>query len=780
MGKRSRKERRTHQQERAVASGDVASLRALLDKGPRVAVPALVRALAAPPADPAQAAELDALALGVARQLRQAGELALALGLAAAGRRREPALRMEEALAAFASGRDEIAAEIAAADPAVAAALGPLLQAVRGEIVAATPGTPALRALHAVARGVGHVVRGEPDKAKAIVQRVTLAARRAVLGDEIIAAAELFQPGHVLAALRVLLASPRITPEVCRLMMAEALLDEAMLADPPRALRDEPSLRARILRAQMATATSRGAIVEIVRQAGPDAFDAPDRAAATLYHGFSLLRADPETASRSLDRAVQLGADLLEALRGRMLAGAELAGRYCEHHGGAPRGVREAAAAADRLARALERRPLAGPLAAAAGARAARYWLDADDPRAALAAIARARPLAGGKLVDDLDLLEADATAFRSPTEAEALLDALLARSPGYLDAWRLKRDLAVVHGEPERGAAILVEAAAVTKDPGFVAEARKLQAARGQLAPFQGFVPGAASAGALAAELDRATTEKDDPFPLAAAHRAALGPAARLAFDAAAIAVAHLRGTAATVEVRLRAAVLAWRHAPRDLARLIAAAAQIGVAGDVPAAARAVHDDPVAVRAMAEALVVAGYGKLVRKLLPSFAANLTREEVSFFKGVVANTRAVAIDGVPSPEQAVRELDLALAPELSILALLSEDDDDDDDDDDHHHHHGPSTDSIFELPAGAQPGDGRIYRSLLDAIGLPASAAQKVPPALLVQFETRLQKVAGMPPGPGILVELTRILKDLDRAALDAPHVHEPRPRRKR
>jgi hypothetical protein len=374
LGKRNRRERRAHQQERAAVSGDVSLLRGLVEKDPHKGAVAVQRALGAGTADPAQAAELDALAVDLAGKLRRRGDLAPALALAAAGGRRTEAFRLEEALAAFASGRDDIAGQIAAAHPEVSAAVGPLLQAVRGEVAAAPARSTApadLRALHAAARAVAHVVRGEPEQAAGIVKRIPVAARRKVLGEEIRGAAALAAPETALAALEDLCASEDVTAEVRRTAAAEAALDVEDLDLIPPILGADPAVRARALRARMVAAASPGAIVDLVRWAGVDAFDSPQRAAAALYHGFALVRSDLSAAERSFDRAIQLGGDLIEALRGKLLA----AGGPVEHVAD-ERSARRLAQAADHLSRALERRPLGGPLAAGAATLAAQRWLD--------------------------------------------------------------------------------------------------------------------------------------------------------------------------------------------------------------------------------------------------------------------------------------------------------------------------------------------------------------------------------------------------------------------
>ena len=74
MGKRQ-KERRKAQLERAVASGDLESIRGLAERNPNAAAHALIRARA----DAANAEALDDLAATLAARLRITDDLALAL-----------------------------------------------------------------------------------------------------------------------------------------------------------------------------------------------------------------------------------------------------------------------------------------------------------------------------------------------------------------------------------------------------------------------------------------------------------------------------------------------------------------------------------------------------------------------------------------------------------------------------------------------------------------------------------------------------------------------------
>jgi tetratricopeptide (TPR) repeat protein len=743
-----------------VATGDLASLARLAEQSPRSAVTGLVRALASPPADPARVAELDAFALRTCKETRRNGDPALALTLAATGARRTPAFRMEEALSAFALGRDDVVQEIASADAAVAAALGPLVRAVCGEVSpGSAPAAPGLRPLHAAARAVAHVVRGEPVEARAVVRRIPLAARGPVLADSILLAADLLDPSVSLRALLDLHMSrsiPDAADDVRRAMMAEAALPAEIPERIHPALAQDPAMRRRLLSARMAGASSPGTVAEIVRQVGADAFDAKERGAAELYLGFSQIRTDPGEASRSFDRAVALGADLLEALRGKALAEQQAALGRRPGEQDTHRAIRDAASAADRLARALERTPRAGPLAAAAGKLAAMRWEDAGDTAAALASVARSRPLAGGKVADALDLIEATLVAHRSPEEAEERLDALLVRSPGNVDAWHLKVELAAARGSSERADATLQEAARVTRDPELVARARGVLQKRGQLAPFEGLVPGTVSAGALAKELARTTTEETDPLPLAAALRKALAPAARLAFDAAAIAIAAVRGTPEMAEDRLRAGMIAWRGSPRDLVKLTTVAILVDVEDRiVSAAAAALGDDAAALGVIAEVLAASGRGKLVAMLLPRFAAGLSREHVKHFKSLTSVRTPRSVPGVPPPDDTVREIDRALAPEASIDDLVDEGSDEDEEDDDG-----------FDLAAGG--GDlvaGML--SQLEGLGI-------VPEPKLRQIQERLREITRGPPTPAVLAEIERIMDELEVAA-SAPRRRKPR-----
>jgi hypothetical protein len=637
-----------------------------------------------------------------------------------------------------------VAAQLVAADPRVATAIGPLLQAVRGEVAAPATAALPLRALHAAARAVGHAVRGEVDLAKAVVRRIPRAARSQTFAEEIGAAAGLQAPESAVAALVTLSRSARVPrdAEARRRMAAEAALRVDQLAALPPVLLADPHLRARVMPARLAAATSPGTAAAIIGEAGIDLFDPSERPAAALYLGFSQIRSNAAAASASFDRGIALGADLIEALRGKWLAALEIAHRRDGKPG--RQALRDAAAAADRLAHVLERTARAGPLAAVTGKLAAQEWLEAGDAKAALESVARARPLAFGKFRDTLDLVETEAVAVRNPADAERRLDALLEQAPGNIEAWKQRMALAASQGDTDRADTLLLAAAEATQDPELAAQARQILGDRCRIAPFEGMVPGAATAGALARELARTADDDDFPLPLAATFRDALGPAARLAFDAASVVIARAQAADDVARKHLRATVVAWRTSPRDVAKLSAVAVLASLGDELVVASRDLSraDDRPALIAMAEALAVAGAVELAAKLLPRIAPGLSRDRIAFFKGLATGRRPVEIAGTPDPAQAARDFDLVLAPEFSIAAFICEDDD---------------GDPEFDLFDGQQG----LFARVLDALDVPLDEMQDIPADKLGRLEQKLGEIIQRgPPSPAMMEAVADLLNE--------------------
>jgi hypothetical protein len=166
--------------------------------------------------------------------------------------------------------------------------------------------------------------------------------------------------------------------------------------------------------------------------------------------------------------------------------------------------------------------------------------------------------------------------------------------------------------------------------------------------------------------------------------------------------------------------------------------------------AARALDDraDAAALRAILEALSVAGMGKAVGRILPRIAAGLSRQELSFFRSFASSRSEAQIAGVPDPEQAARELDLALAPEFSIAAFLREAEE--------------GEDEGFDLPF-PELGD-----DLGGALDILEHQIASLPPATQRELEARLREGARSG-GLQALKAIVDILKASGVGPVDVP-----------
>ncbi|WP_437683065.1 hypothetical protein [Sorangium sp. So ce131] len=713
MGKRSRRERRERQAQRAIAAHDPAAIRALADRSPELAAQQLTAALGAMAPEDAGSAVVES-AVALAGRLRRSGQLRAARRLAAAGAGRSARLRVEQALAAFALGDDAEAAQLASGDPEVQAVVGPLVEAARG--VAPDPVRIApragLRALHAAAAAVAAAVRGELASGRALLKRVAPGQRKAVLAAEIRAAIDVQDgsAGRPLSAALPLLAGSSALRAVAgaheALVLAASETNADLALDLGRRLQlDDRALQlararaaARALAVQAPPARASGAgeraALGVAQRFGADVFDENDRATACLYEGFACLTAEPERAARAFDRAIGLGGDLIEALRGKLKLAVLQAGAVCAEcgvrHG--DRGA-EAAATADHLARALSRAPAAAPLAAAAALIAAEAWGAEGDLKAARASLAVGRAKASGALARDADLIEARLLAEAQPERALELIDKVLADRPEDVDAWRLKIALAERRGGREGADAAIVQAAEATRDPALAAEAREARGRRMDLAPFAELAPSAATAGALAAELRRAARAARSQVgaiePRAAALREALDPAAQLAFDAACVSLAADLDGSAAGRARLVEAVRAWWSSPPALMKLAAASWLLGVADALVEAAQQARGGAGAagaLAALAEAALAAGDVPVAERLIALGAAAWPHSELARLRGLLAALRRrerrpsrrglgwldvldEPLPGLkaPRPDAAAEELDAQLAPEFSLL-----------------------------------------------------------------------------------------------------------------
>ncbi|XYI03245.1 hypothetical protein ACMHYB_27185 [Sorangium sp. So ce1128] len=767
------------------------ALRALADRNPELAAQQLAAALGAMTPDVETPLLESALAL-VAR-LRRSGQLKAAQRVAAAGAARSSRLRIERALVAFALGEDAEAARLASGDPEVQAVVGPLVDAARGVAPALPAMAPraapaALRALHAAAAAVSAAVRGEAEAARALLKRVAPAERTRVLAAEIRAAIDVqdASSGRAVSAAVPLLAGSSALQAVAgareALVLAASEANADLALDTGRRLRVDDrvqravSARAAALALAAADGPAARGALDVARRFGADVFAEDARATACLYEGFACLSVDPARAARAFDRAIGLGGDLVEALRGKLTLALLPAGDVCPdcglHHGNGKRG-REAAAIADRLARALSRSPAAASLVAAAALIAAEAWGAEDNLKAARASLDVARASAAGTLARDVDLTEVRLLVEEHPERALALLEKVLTERHEDAEAWRLKIALAERQGDRELVDAAIVQAAEVTREPDLAVKAREVRGRRGQLEPFADLPSSAASAGALAAELRRAARASRSSAsaiePLAAAHRGALAPDAQLAFDAACVSLATDLDGPASGRERLVAAARAWWSSPAALMKLGAASWLFGVQDALVEAAQQAPpgaESAGALAALVEAALAAGDAPVAERLIALGAARWERGELSRLRGLLAalrrRERRAARRGIsavdeplpglraPRPDTAGNELDALLEPEFSLFGAdgipgLMEDGQDEG---------GPGLTEDGQDEGGALLG-------LLAFLGIPPGVLDRLPAAEHRSLEARARRILAEGPSARSAAELTRLIDRL-------------------
>jgi hypothetical protein len=789
MGKRTRRERRERQRERALAKGDFQALRALAQRSPRPAALRIAGAIASASVD--DRAELVELAVALAQDLRVAGDLDEAKTLAAAGAPYAPELAIELVLCAFAAGDDAAVARLGTDHASLAPLTSALFAATSGSVPDPLPkraaGSLLLRGVHQVAAAVAAAVRGDGPTALAALKRVPGQTRTAVFQREFQEAIRLALAKDTKAARGAALALARSivmakSPGLRSALAREVAEHEPALAnDLGQRLRlPDDAMTAIALRGLQAGRKSAGptpSTFAVLRRIGANAFPSADRPAALVHEGFDVLADDPERAARAFHRSIELGGDLLEGLRGHFLAAAAEGGPRCadcgEHHGGAGR---DAAAAAERLAHALARRPDGGLLSAAAFELAAAAWLAEGSDEAARSCIEAARRGAPATRAVVLDRLEAQAWMDDDPPRAAGLFDALLERSPDDAGAWRMAITLARRRRDPDRAATLVRAAAVATRDPTFVKEARATLAKEGTLEPFEGLEPGATSAGALAAELVRVTRAGGAQRTLnAAAHacRAALPPKAALAFDAVRLALAADRDAA---DALFRELVAAWVHEPRALAKLICFATFVRIDESIllPLAGSLVERPATAAASIAfvHAAIALGEAQLASRLLAHTAAYASRRELGELRAELGRIRR----GVPpndawigDAEEVCDGLAELLKPEVDLLRLLRD----------------PLTAPLDALsPEGASAAstgdgydddgdDGDDYGALLSQIasycGVPEAAVQRLSPTDRSAFGREFERLAAQPLNAKTDSEFDRLMSLLARALGVAP-----------
>ncbi len=765
MAKRSRRERREGQLERAIASDGLEAVEALMERSPELAVKSCLRLFESLPPAPGERSKLDALAARLAGRLRQAGRCEQALRLAQAGGRRTPRLCLEEALAAFALG-DAATATNAARDGGneVVTVLAPLLRAGAGEPVGDEPpasASAAARDLFRVAATCERLRGGEGERATAP------ASAGGLLGPELSAAFDLVQgpPERGRRALEVLSASAalRASLPVRRALAATALDCDLGAADElarlwaldPEGVH-ELRRRESAKRLQAIADLSRATLADRLAREDVSLFAESERGAAYLYRGFGLLGSNPTQAEAACDRAIEFGADVGEALRGKMLAQRKRLGAKGPP---TPREIAALGEAAFRLHRALARTPGAEALAGAAAIAAAEAWVQAGErPRAVEAlgvARASAQRFAASAVATKIDLLEAE--LWRpEPARALVLVEAALARDPRHLAAWTRKVELLEALGDAERLDAALAEGAGATGDAGLARRSRASRRRRGALAPFEGLRPGVVSAGELADEVweTELLPELGDPSawlpPVAWACRAALAFEARLAFDVATLVMVMARSTDRRACDRFLERLLgAWRAQPEAVGRIATvglrldaldgymnAVTQRAADPEAPAAealaalleaAIAVHDDELVDTMVRRKAVSKRLGAAGVKRLKQLAKQV--RERGCAEGFERRHAEDILDGV----------DKLLSPAFSTARLK------------------PQVEAEDERDA---QGDS-LGQVVLPMLGLPPSRLEALPPELQERFAERALRILSRGTDSAALAEMKALLLDV-------------------
>lgn len=765
MAKRSRRERREGQLERAIESDGLAAVEALIERSPELATKPCLRLLESPPSAPGERDQLDALAARLAGRLRQAGRCEQALRVAQAGDRRTPRLCLEEALAAFAFG-DAATAAVAARDGGVevATVLAPLLRASAREPVGDEPpafASAAARDLFRVAATCERLRGGEGERA------TEQALAGGLLGPELSAAFDLVRgpPERGRRALEVLSASPALRASLpARRAVAAAALDRdlgaadelaslwALDAEGAHELRQREGTR----RLQAVADLSRATLAERLAREDVSLFAESERGAAYLYRGFGLLGSNPTQAEAACDRAIEFGADVGEALRGKMLAQRKRLGAKGPP---TPREITALGEAAFRLHRALARTPGNEALAGAAAIAAAEAWVQAGERPRAAEALGAARSIAqrfaASAVATKIDLLEAELWQHE-PARALVLVEAALARDPRHLAAWTRKVALLEALGDAERLDAALAEGAGATGDAGLARRSRASQRRRGALAPFEGLRPGVVSAGELADEVWQTELSPDlgDSSawlpPVAWACRAALAFEAQLAFDLATLVMVEARSTDASACDRFLERLLgAWRAQPEAVGRVATvglmfealdgytnAVTQRAADAEAPAAealvalleaAIAVHDDELVATMVRRKAVSKRLGPAGVKRLKQLAKQV--RERGCAEGFERRHGEDILDAV----------DKVLSPAFSTARLKPH---------------------LRAEGEGEGQGDS-LGQIVLPMLGLPPARLEALPPELQELFAERALRILARPPDSTSIAQLKALLLDV-------------------
>jgi len=650
-------------------------------------------------------AEILELTARTSSRLRADGNAVQALALSIAGNRRTAELRMEEAVAAFACGEDDRVRELASLDPEVETMIEPWLAAIEGGRVPNAPAaaTPTWRAILAVCRTVSALVQGRGVRTRTALTAVKQPERGRLFVSELLDVSALLCVRHEGPLERACASLARSTL-VRGSPSLRATLAMTAASRSPRLFLDrmceglnlgEEATRDAAIHASCMLAGVEGPqaqVSQMIARLGADAFAPSERGNALLHEGFACSGSDSRRAQEAFNRAVALGGDMVEALRGRHLVARTAFTRVRAYDGeGHHEATRSLMSSGVSLAGHLQRDPAGGPLAVVALIDAATAAVHLGQDERAQELVSRMRELArtGGFLTEALavrlDALEAKACQRTAPERCLRLVEDILARDARHHDAWHMKIDI-ISARDSGAGEELVLQAAEVKLCPELISQARHIHMRRGTK---RALVPGQDTAGGLAAELLARTmlaraTSASGPLidPGVEACRIALGAEQRAAFDVASVVIlgrneqgkqAAQRARALVAEASsnvglqskiLAAAILALD--PASFSTLVVDSARDGAKAASIAAVHMLLQDDETRRAEA----------VIAKLAPMLTSAQLKELQTLVR---RGWRGELPAGLPDAWKLVVGVDPLLAPDLSLEQLLDNDDDADDD-----------------------------------------------------------------------------------------------------
>ncbi len=330
MSNRSQAERRKGQIERAVRGGDLDAIRALVDTSPHRAAAALLSAASASGVETDSTLFVE-LVLATSGKLRALGRFDLAFELVSCVKVSDERTRLERALAAFGNHDDVSLLELVATDANLASLFEPCLAILQNR---ALPKAPAgalsmLRGLYGICRCAAAITQKKPAQLRTAITAIPKGHAHALrviawryLGKALTTrwAADASEAARALVAMELFQHQP----------MLKASLGWELGRQHPELLQGDvvntnlelgPELVSAGRLAALTPATDPLArLQQLLNHGDLQQLSEPDRALAVLCQGYLQVSRAPAQALETFERALAMGADLTETLRGRWLA----------------------------------------------------------------------------------------------------------------------------------------------------------------------------------------------------------------------------------------------------------------------------------------------------------------------------------------------------------------------------------------------------------------------------------------------------------------------------